>query len=224
MSIETPEIIIAPVKSTCADHAIKEAQQALDHAKSIVIKDQIGYEEAAIALKQIKARASTLEDERTKITKPMDAAKKAVMELFKKPADFLAEAEKLIKRSMLTYSEEQERIRQVEQARLDEMARKEAEKLTAKAAKAEASGKVEKAEALRGQAQTTVAPIAQPAIQKVKGIVEKIVWEFEIVDEQAIPREWLVADLKAIGGAIRSTQGKVNIPGVKAVPRKTLAA
>jgi hypothetical protein len=146
------------------------------------------------------------------------------MELFKKPGEFLGEAEKIIKRAMISYSDEQERLRQAEQARLDAEARKEQEKLNARAEKAEASGKVEKAEDLRSQAQTVVAPIAQPAVPKVGGISQRIVWEFEIVDEQAIPREWLVPDLKAIGGAVRSTSGKVIIPGVKAIARKTLAA
>jgi hypothetical protein len=224
MTTATTDIIVAPVKTTCADHALQEAQGILDHARAIVIKDQVGYEEAAIALKQLKARAAALEEERTKITKPMDAAKKAVMDLFRKPAEFLGEAERIVKASMVTYSNEQERIRKAEQARLDEIARKEREKIAAQAAKAEAAGKTEKAEALQEKAQNIAAPVVESTVEKTSGISYRTVYEFEIVDAEAIPREWMIPDLKAIGGAVRSTQGKINIPGIKAVARKTIAA
>ncbi len=224
MTTATAEIIVAPVKSTCADHATQEAQLILDHAKAIVIRDQVGYEEAAIALKQLKARMSTLEDERTKITKPMDAAKKAVMDLFRRPQDFLIEAERIMKNAMITYSNEQERIRKAEQARQDEIARKERERIETQASKAEAAGKTEKAEALQEKAQMIAAPVVESTVEKTSGISYRTVYEFEIVDVEQIPREWMVPDLKAIGGAVRSTQGKINIPGVKAIARKTIAA
>ena len=220
----TTEITVQPIKTSCADHAMQEAQGMLNQARAISIVDQTGYEEAALALKHIKARSSALEDERTKITKPMDAAKKAVMDLFRKPQDFLVEAEKVIKGAMITYSNEQDRLRRAEQARLDEIARKEREKLEAQAAKAQSAGKVEKAEAIMEKAQVVAAPVVEPTVAKTAGISYRTVWEFEIVDETAIPREWLVPDQKAIGGAIRSTQGKISIPGVKAIARKTIAA
>jgi hypothetical protein len=222
--MQEAEIVIAPIKTTCADRAVAEAESLFNEARQIAIINQNQYEGAAITLKTIKNFAKQLDDERTKITKPMDAAKKAVLDLFRKPASILEQAELTVKRSMLAYTTEQERIQKAEQARLDEIARKEREKLEAQAAKAQAAGKVEKAEAIMEKAQVVAAPVVEPTVAKTAGISYRTVWEFEIVDETAIPREWLVPDQKAIGGAIRSTQGKISIPGVKAIARKTIAA
>jgi hypothetical protein len=263
------EIIIAPVKTSCADHAAEQAEAYLETAKSIKIISQPHYEKAAITLKTIKAFSKQLEEERTKITKPMDAAKAAVMNLFRKPATILEDAEKAIKSAMIAYDNEQEKIRAEkermareaaakEEARQrkikedqerawrekQEAARKEAEALAQKAAKEKNEAKraemeaqaakarqeeakaQEKADERAQQAQEVFVPVeaVEKTTEQPKGTSFRTVWEFEIVDVNAIPREWMIPDTKTIGGAIRSTQGKINIPGVKAIPRKTIAA
>jgi hypothetical protein len=195
---------------------VKEAEQILALAKSVTIKTQDQYENAALTLKDIKAKAARLEEERKKITTPLDTAKKAVMDLFRKPTDFLAEAERIIKGSMITYSNEQERLRLEAERKAQEAAKKEEER----------KGNTEKAEDLRQQAQETFvpAPAVQSSFQKAAGTQERIVWKYKITDVNQIPREWMIPDEKAIGAAIRSSSGKVKIAGIEAYSEKTIAA
>lgn len=71
----------------------------------------------------------------------------------------------------------------------------------------------------------TVAPVpVEPPTPKVEGVSYREVWEFEIVNEALIPREYLVPDLKRIGGVIRAMKGSAQIPGVRAYSRRVVAA
>jgi hypothetical protein len=207
-----------------AEKLAMQVDQWVPGLMSRIITNQGEYEDAANDLKKVKTLYKTIEEERLSATRPLDETKKRIMEWFRGPLDRLASAENATKGAMISYSNEQDRLRRAEQARLDEIARKEREKLEAQAAKAQAAGKVEKAEAIMEKAQVVAAPVVELTVAKTAGISYRTVWEFEIVDETAIPREWLVPDQKAIGGAIRSTQGKISIPGVKAIARKTIAA
>src|ERR1017187_3112104 len=63
-------------------------------------------EAAGEDLKSIKARQQQLEEARTSITKPLLDAQRAVNNLFRAPQETLAEAERIIKRSILARSEE----------------------------------------------------------------------------------------------------------------------
>jgi len=132
---------------------IMETSGTLDCAKEIVITSQAMFDLAADELKTIKARAKELEEKRIAITKPMDVAKKLVMDLFRKPLAYLNEAENTLKNGMLEYSNEQERLRKEEQARLDAAAKAERERLEAEAREIEKEvqrkAALEKAEADR---------------------------------------------------------------------------
>lgn len=55
-------------------------------------------------------------------------------------------------------------------------------------------------------------------VPKVEGQVSRANWKFEIVDVKLLPREYLVADEKAIGAMVRARKGETNIPGVRVYP------
>jgi hypothetical protein len=143
------------------------------------------YEAAGADLTRVKAAQKRLEAVRKAITQPLDAAKKAVMDFFREPEARLVDAESRIKRAMISFSDEQDRIRRAEQQKADEAARKERERIEAQAIKAQASGKVEKAEALQQRAQTVVAPIISRAPPPVTGINTREVWKFEVTNPEA---------------------------------------
>lgn len=130
----------------------KTAQDALSTAKSYVIDSPEMYELAADELQQIKALQKNVETQRTAITGPMNAALKAVNALFKAPGDWLDEAEKILKRSMLSFQQEEERKRREAQRIADEAAAKERARIAAEAAAAQARADAE-AEELRKQAE-----------------------------------------------------------------------
>ena len=58
---------------------------------------------------------------------------------------------------------------------------------------------------------------------RVDGVSFRYEWDFEIVNPAAIPREYLMPDEKKIRGIVRALKGATNIPGVRAVSRKTAA-
>jgi hypothetical protein len=112
----------------------------------------VQYADAGEQLKQVKAAMKRLDDLRKGMTRPLDAAKKAIMDFFRTPEEKLSRAEAGIKRAMIAYSDEQERIRREEQRKAEEAARKERERIEAFAREAERKGR-EKAEAERKAAE-----------------------------------------------------------------------
>lgn len=221
---------IAPVDVSEARQAMQDTAVMLDESTGIIVVDQKSYEDAGMFLRKVKAKSQELDSRRKLITRPLDQAKKAVMDLFRDPIDLLAKAESNLKRSMLAYTQEQERKRQEAERKAQEAARKEEEakrrKLEARADKAEAKGDTEKAESLREQAEEVHVPrpIVVPQVNRVAGISERKVWKYRIIDVNKIPREYMIPNEKAIGALARQTNGSIVIPGVEFYTEQTIAA
>ena len=150
---ETENVItVAPIDVKEVRAATEESAIILTATKDVTIKTQGDYEEAAEVLGLIKRKQKALETRRKSITSPLNIAKQAIMDLFRKPLSFLAEAEIKTKDSMLAYDEEQERIRNEQEAKL----RKQAEAAEARKRKSleeQARKQEEKAAELRQQAE-----------------------------------------------------------------------
>lgn len=197
----------------------------------LVISNQVEYELASTFLKEIKDRYKELDFQRKEITKPLDGAKSKVMDLFKVPLELLVKAESKIKGLMITYTAEQERKAKEEQARLQRLADAEAEKqkkiIDEKIARAEASGKLERAEALAQQKEEIipiVAPVITPQIETPKGVSFRDKWDAEITDINLVPREYLIPDMQALNKLAQATKNSLKIPGVKFVCTKVLSS
>lgn len=124
---------IVAYESPDAAGMLTETEGTLTCVKEIHITSAAMYDLAADELRTIKARAKELDEKRKTITVPLDNAKKAVMDLFRRPIELLAEAEGVLKKGMLTYNDQQEALRRAEQARLDAIAKAERERLEAEA-------------------------------------------------------------------------------------------
>jgi hypothetical protein len=190
------------------------------------ISNQQDYTKAGEHLKSIKNSVAELDELRKSLTRPLDDSKKRIMDLFRNPLDVLSKAEAAIKRGMLGYQQDQERIRRAEEARLAELQRKEAERIAKRAEKADANGNADKAEALRDQAQqlASVTPLVATKVEPVAGINTKTVWKYRIVDVNIIPREYMVANDKMIGDVARANKGTLKIAGVEFYPEQVIAA
>jgi len=71
-------------------------------------------------------------------------------------------------------------------------------------------------EALKAADETTRVVIeAAPVAPKIEGITARSDWSFEIVDEKAIPREFLCPDEAKIRKHVKRYQSESNIPGVR---------
>jgi hypothetical protein len=200
------------------------AQGLLLSAEAFAVTTPQQYTEAAEMLKHIKGKAKELDETRKSLTKPLDESKKRIMDFFAKPLDFLTKAENSIKRSMIAYSDEQDRIRREEQRKAEESARKERERIEAQARKAAESGKVERAVELEQRAAAVVAPIIPREAPKVAGLNTREVWKFAVFDEKAVPREFLIVDESKVRKFVQTMKGDTNIAGVRVWSEKSLAS
>jgi len=204
---------------------------ALLKKAELTISNQKEYEIAGDVLKEVKSRSKELDEERKKITKPIDDAKTAVMNLFKPPIELLKKAEDKIKSLMLGYTTEQERVAREKQIELQKIADAQAEKekkaLEAKIARAEASGKTDKAEELKNQKENIVpidVPVIAPQVEKVSGISYRDKWTAEVVDFKALSDEWKLPNQQALDRTAQATKGSITIPGVKFKCEKIVAS
>ena len=145
----------------------------------------------------------------------------------------LIEAERVLKGALLTYETEQERLRLVEEQRLQEEARKHAEAVTLAAAasletEAIATGNAEMLqEATDILDQPIEAPVVSVAtsVPKVQGVTYRDQWKAHpainvkalaaAVASGAVPATFLVPDMTAINAFARATKGTHAVPGIR---------
>ena len=59
---------------------------------------------------------------------------------------------------------------------------------------------------------------------KADGVVRRTNWRYEIVDEAAVPREYLRVDHTKLGAVVRALKTAAAIPGVRIWAEPTVAA
>lgn len=210
------------------------ASSALELVQSFEVVDDATYSIGAEELQAIKAKASKLDEQRKGITKPLDDAKKAVMDLFRGPLEVLGQAESILKSKLLAYQQEQ--ARKAEEARLEaeRAAQAERERLAREAAELAAQGRTGEA-AVKEQVATMIvaAPVAAPAAPAVKGLATRETVEFEVVDLHALIKHvaerpelvnLLVADTTKLRAYVRGLGLQTNLPGVRVFAKQSLAA
>jgi chromosome segregation ATPase len=122
------ELIPAEVqKSQAALATPAQAQAMLELAQDFTIDSPSMFQLAGGELQSITRKRKFVEEERLKITRPMDTAKKAVMAFFERPLSLLQQAENTLRERMVAYERaEQERVAR-ERREAEERARKERE-------------------------------------------------------------------------------------------------
>lgn len=126
-SINTPEVRALAT----------ETDQLASHYQAYQVSNDVEYADGAEELRRIKQQQSLLEERRFAITRPMDAAKKAVMDFFRPFSDRLDDAEIHVKKALTDYAAEQKRIADEAQRRERERAEKEAKRLREEAEEAD---------------------------------------------------------------------------------------
>jgi hypothetical protein len=184
-------------------------QEASDLAKiaSQPVTDAVSYDMATSTLKAIKATLKKIEGIFDPLIKAQNDAVKAIRDEKKKHAEPLEAAEAMIKKSTAAYVAEQERKAKEEAAARRKQQEEEAANLAALGINDEP---------------VACAPDA-PAVAKIEGVSYRETWKFEITDQLALPRDYLVPNEQAIGAAVRSLKSMANIPGVRVWSEKTVA-
>ncbi|MDH5511483.1 MAG: hypothetical protein OEZ32_14175 [Nitrospinota bacterium] len=189
------------------------------------------YRAAGEQLTRIKHAAKQLEDLRLSLTRPLDESKKRIMAMFARPKDDLAGAEARLKRGMVAFNAEQDRLRREAEARLRAEAEAEERRLEThrKAAldKAIEAGDEKKAEEIvNAPAPEPVAPVAVPQAMppKVAGVSTRMLWTWKITDQDKIPREYLLVNESMLTALAKSGKGAVKVPGVEFYQVPSIAA
>ncbi len=216
-----------------------EALTIQDKAKAVIVKDQESLSIANNMFLGIKAIRKKIADLMNPIiysahrSHKMALGKKAELEA---P---LITAEGWLNGQVTAYHQHIEKLRREEEEKARqaaikaEMERRKAEEEARikAAAELEAAGAKEEANAMMQEAvEETEKPlevyVPPPETPKVvlTGATVKTTWTFEIVNEAIIPRQYLIPDMVKIGGIVRSLKGQTNIPGVKAIEKKSMAA
>lgn len=218
----------------------REAKAILEVAQSYVIDSPEMATAAAEELGSIKAKAKQLDELRKSMTRPLDEAKDRIMDLFRGPQDLLAKAETTIKGAISTWQAEERRKadearRAAEEAARKERERLEAERKAAEEAAREAAAAGDESAAAAAQAHAVVlaaeaevvehlAPAVVEQPTKLAGIATRQDWYFEIVDEAAIPREFLVVDEKKVRAYVKAMKSDAKIPGVRVFAKDVISA
>lgn len=215
-SASKAELVVLPAAAPDGKALMTEAITVCESVIVTTIDSPMMYELAAAELVDLQATYKKLEDQRFGITRPMDAAKKAVMDLFKSPLERVAEKILSVKAAMLEYDREEKRKAAVKQQLLDKIAadqrRALAEEQARQAAEAQAqheraqqlleSGNTEgvdealsKAEAAHEMAvalaettQVVSAATAATNVPTVAGITTADVWKARVTDLPALLR------------------------------------
>ncbi len=189
------------------------------------------YEYCTEQVKDIKLRWKALKAKQVEVTKPLDVARKAVMDLFRTPLELLVKAEWLLKHEATVWDQKVERERALEEARQREIARKETLRLERRAAAAAQKGHEEKAEVLAQAAAAVPVPIvAAPA--RPPGMVGSTRWSARVTDlralckavgEGAVGVEAVQANMTFLNAQGRAMRENLSIPGVEPVKIESMS-
>lgn len=222
-----------------AEAIAHEAETTLGVIQAVRITTAEECQAAVDQTREIKAKAARLEETRKAMTRPLDDAKKAIMDFFRGPADLLAKAETLLKGSITTFQQEQARIaaaaaaeaRRQEEADRARQAEEQAaaEALLQQAEAAALAGDTATAEALEEKAmaaQAQAAPISTyvaPAMEKPKGAAIRKVWKARVIDAALVPDQFKTINEKALDAYAKSMKQDAKVPGVEFYSEDSLA-
>ena len=206
--------------STEMEKVKEESLTITNEAQAMVIIDDETNAIAANLLLGIKDLLKEIASVFDPIISKQHQAHKEACSQKKKAEAPLIEAENIINPKMGAYRVEQERKRQAEIRRQEEIARKLMEEQQLQdACEAEVSGNKEEAEAIID------CDLISPPVPKVEklitpeGVAFRTNWYFEILDAVHIPRAYMIPDEKVIGAIVRQMKDKAKtekmIPGIK---------
>lgn len=200
-------------------------------AHAIVIRDQTSLTLANNQLIFIKKMAREIDAEFEPQIKGAYAVHKSLVAQKKKWMNKIKDAEDILTPKIVAYMTEAD-ARRFEAQRAAQLAAEKVERIAEETADqasafiaqgrfAESQKLVEEAAAKIEEARAAMPIIPEKA--KAEGTSLRETWDFEITDAALIPREYLMPDIKKIGGIIKETKWQTAIPGVRAYPVRRVA-
>lgn len=192
----TQEKITAALVLPTGDALAAQANQATTMIVGVTIDSDSDLQLMVDELREVKAKRDKLEALRLTLTRPLDQAKQAAMDLFRGPLAAMDGAIEVGKRACLAYTRERDRRLAAEQAERERVAKAERDRIAAEAAELQRQAMVaatakqaqalaDKAAELQVQAVTTVAPIL-PSPVKATGSHTAKRWTVRVTDKRAL--------------------------------------
>ena len=229
MTIEKKELVIPPPTQE-ANQAKAEAEVILSISQMFTVTTHEEFVGANAELQSIKKKAKEIEAKRQELKAPILEAGRKVDDLFKPALAVLAAAEDAIKKQMIAWQREQERIRR----EAEDKARIELERAERARIKAIEKGGVTKVAKLEEKVASIAATVAEaPQVAKVKGFSITEIWSANVVDFAALVKaaakdERLLGCLSVNQGVLddlaKAHTSNLSIPGVLAVKRDSAAS
>lgn len=152
----------------------------------------------------IDKRIKELDEQRKEITRPLDAAKAAIMKLFNAPIIALDDVKRSVDKKILEFVEEQDRLVRLAQKKLDDDAEKKRKSDMEIAERAAAKGDDKKAQKFAERAESHVSPLLVSEPARAKGTGFRVVWKFRIKDRTKVTL--MIPDEPKIGDLVRKLQ------------------
>lgn len=209
------------------------AADLMAQAESAVIVTPEDYQARGADLNEIKRRMKALEEKRLSLTRPLDAAKKGIMDLFRTPIETLNNAATVLNMKLVTWTNEQERKRREEESRIQEELRKREEEERLQAAiEAEQAGETAEAAKIL-ETPAPVAPVKLAStVPSSAALHTRETWSADGTDLMATvkaiaagkaPLQAVQFDMVFLNQQARAYKSAMNIPGVRAVSKKGMA-
>jgi len=135
-------------------------------------------------------------------------------------------AEKYCDRLLSEYFAEQRRLREeAERKRLEEIRRQkeEEERKIQEAIEAESNGDKKMADQILNESaeeeNNSKPAVVVPEKPKLNNVHSRVDYDFEIVDIEAIPRQFMIPDETLIRKMVKASKGKIDIPGIKIIKK-----
>lgn len=192
---------------------VKQAEVISGELTTFKISSQIEYDKAGDYRRNIKTTYKQIEELRLSLTRPLDALKKKWQDFFAVPLNKLETADKILETGRLTYSKEQERLRQEQEEKLRRAAEAEEAKKRAIKEAQEAEWRA-KEEAARKEAQRQADIAAKATNEKNRKAAEeaaaKARAEADKAAKLAEERKEQAANVQVIAPVLASTITKSN--------------
>ena len=213
---DAAELVVLPATAPKETDLMAVAAAACDGVVAVTIDSPMMYELAGIELVELQAMFKKLEGDRFALTRPLDAVKKGIMDLYRKPLEMIESKAKAIKAGMLVFDKEEKHKAAEKQALLDQIAAEQRAELARKAEEqaklaaeeherakalmdsgntegvAEALNKAEEAHnrslALAQTTAIVTAATAATDVPMVEGITTADVWKARVTDLPALLR------------------------------------
>jgi len=215
-----------------AEAAATSTELVLREADSLAITSDADFQAAAVTLREVKSHWKDLDDQRKELVRPIQESERRINDLFRGPLDYLARAERVLKDKIGAWTEAENQRRRLEQARLDEEARIESDRLAAEAEEARKAGHYETAVTLEGAADN-VKPVAAAEPVKAYGTYTRETWSAVVEDEVAliqavaagtVPSRAITVNMAFLHQQARSMKADLNYPGVRAKKETSVSA